>query len=132
MPKPARSLSLRLLAVALLGLAAYNALGVVSGAWQYAYLRQLPLDVPAAYLLAGHGVWALAWGALALGLWRRWSWARWGTMAAAVLYLGHGWLNRLVWGNSDYALQTAPWGLGAGLLAVGLTFWLVGRSAPWR
>jgi hypothetical protein len=132
MPKPSRSPSLDLLALALLGVAAFNALGALSGGWRYTALQQLPLDVPVAYLIAGHAVWALGWSGLAWGVWRRQRWARWGTLIAAILYLGHGWLNRLVWGSSDYAQQTAPWSLGVGLLALALTAWLVGRSAPWR
>jgi hypothetical protein len=132
MPRPSRWPSLTLLALVLLGLAAYNALGVVSGVTRFAFLRQLPLDVPAAYLIAGHAVWAILWGGLAWGLWRMRRWARWGVLATAVAYMAYGWLNRLVWGYSDYAVKTAPWSLGVGLLAVALTAWLVGRSAPWR
>ncbi len=132
MPPRSRWLSLTLLALVLLGLAVYNALGVVSGATGYAFLRQLPLDVPAAYLIAGHAAWAIIWGWLAWGLWRMRHWARWGVLVAAVAYLAHGWLNRLIWGYSDYAAETAPWSLVVGLLAVVLTAWLVGRSAPWR
>jgi hypothetical protein len=127
-----RSASLKLLALALVGLAAYNALGVLSGGERYAFLQQLPLDVPAAYLVASRAVWAVGWGVLAWGLWRPRRWARWGTLIGAAVYLGHGWLNRLVWGHSDYAVQTAPWSLGVGLLAVALTAWLVMRSAPWQ
>lgn len=132
MPRRSRWPSLTLLALVLLGLAIYNALGVVSGVTGYAFLLQLPLEVPVAYLIAGHAAWAIIWGWLAWGLWRVRPWARWGVLVAAVAYLAHGWLNRLVWGYSDYAAETAPWSLGAGLLAVALTAWLVGRSAPWR
>jgi hypothetical protein len=132
MLNPSRAPSLKLLALALLGLAAYNALGALSGGARYAYLQQLPLDVPATYLIAGHAVWAVVWAVLAWGVWRVRRWARWSVLIAAVAYLGHGWLNRLAWGHSDYAIQTAPWSLGVGLLAVALTAWLVGRSAPWR
>jgi len=132
MPRMPRSSSLKLLALVLLALAAYNALGVVSGVTRYAFLQQLPLDVPAAYLIAGHAVWAIVWGTLAWGLWRVWHWARWSVLIAAVAYLAHGWINRLVWGYSDYAVETAPWSLAVGLLAVAVTAWVVGRSAPWR
>jgi hypothetical protein len=132
MPNPSRWPSLKLLALALLGLAAYNALGALSGGERFAFLQQLPLNVPGAYLIAGHAVWAVGWGGLAWGVWWRRRWARWGTLLAAAAYLGHGWLNRLVWGHSDYAVQTAPWSLGAGLLAVALTAWLVGRPGPWQ
>ena len=132
MAKKSRSLSLRLLALALLALAAYNALGALSGGARYAYLQQLALDVPPAYLLASHAGWAAGWGLLAWGVWRRRPWARWGALIGAVAYLGHGWLNRLVWGNSDYAVQTAPWSLAVGLLAVGFVAWLAVRSAFWR
>ncbi len=132
MPRPPRWPSLTLLALVLLGLAIYNALAVVQGVTGYAFLLQLPLDVPVAYLIAGHAAWAIIWGWLAWGLWRVRRWARWGVLIAAVAYLAHGWLNRLAWGYSDYAVETAPWSLGVGLLAVALTAWLVGRSAPWR
>ena len=132
MPGLSRSPSLKLLAIVLLGLAAFNGLGAVSGVTRFAFLQQLPLDVPAGYLIAGHAVWAIVWGWLAWGLWRVRRWARWSVLVAAMAYLAHGWLNRLVWGYSDYAVETAPWSLGAGLLAVALTAWLVGRAAPWR
>ena len=124
--------SLIILALVVLGLAAYNALAVVNAVTGYAFLQQLPLDVPAAYLIASHAVWAILWGSLAWGLWQMRRWARWGVLVAAVAYLAHGWLNRLVWGYSDYAVTTAPWSVGVGVLAVALTAWLVGRSAPWR
>jgi len=132
MPRLSRWPSLTLLALVLLVLAVYNALGVVSGVTGYAFLQRLPLDVPAVYLIAGHAVWTILWGWLAWGLWQMRRWARWGVLVAAAAYLAHGWLNRLVWGYSDYAVTTAPWSLGAGVLAVALTAWLVGRSAPWR
>jgi hypothetical protein len=95
-------------------------------------LRQLPLDVPAPYILASRIGWAAGWLGLAWGVWQRQRWARWGALVGAVAYLGHGWLNRLVWANSDYALQTAPWSAVAGLLAVGVVAWVVIRPAPWR
>ena len=132
MPAGSRSTSLRYLALVLLGLAAYNAVGALNGGARYAFLQQLPLDVPVTYLIAGHAFWAVAWSGLAWGLWRRQRWARWGVLIGAVAYLGHGWLNRLGWGDSDYAVQTQPWSLVVGVLAVAVTAWLVGRSAPWR
>ncbi len=127
-----RSRSLGCFTLILLGLAAYNALGALNAGARYVFLRQLPLDVPVAYLIASRAFWAVVWGGLTWGLWRRRRWARWGVLVCAITYLGHGWLNRLVWGNTDYALLTVPWSLGVGLLAVALTAWLVGRSTPWR
>jgi hypothetical protein len=126
------SLWLRLLALVLLGVAIYNAQGLYRGVIEYAFLKELPLDVPVIYVLMTRGLWAAGFGGLAWGVWQHWSWARWSTLAAVVIYIGQGWLNRLGWGLSDYALQTTPWGLGAGILAVGLTAWLVGRRSPWR
>lgn len=132
MPAGSRSRSLGCLTLLLLGLAVYNALGALNGGVRYAFLEQLPLNVPVAYLIAGHAFWAVIWSGLAWGLWRRRQWARWGVLIGVIVYLGHGWLNRLVWGNSDYAVRTEPWSLVVGVLAVALTAWLVGRSAPWR
>jgi len=132
MPTGSRSRSLGCLTLILLGLAAYNALGALNAGARYAFLQQLPLDVPVAYLIASRAFWAVVWSGLAWGLWRRRRWARWGLLAGAIAYLGHGWLNRLVWGHSDYAVQTQPWSLVVGVLAVAVTAWLVGRSAPWR
>ena len=132
MPPSPLARSLRWLALALFGLAAYNALGALSAAGRYAFLQLLPLAVPAAYLLASRAVWALVWLGLAAGVWRRRGWARWGALAGAALYLGQDWLNRLAWGNTDYALQTWPWSVIIQAVLLALLAGVVIRSEPWR
>jgi hypothetical protein len=99
-------------------LAAYNLLGAVASAQRYTVLNELPLSLPAAYLIAAAGVWAVAFGALAMGLWRLREWARRGTLAAAGLYVALGWVERLVLARSDYARESAPFFLA--LHALGL------------
>jgi uncharacterized membrane protein (DUF2068 family) len=58
--------------------------------------------------LASAAVWTLAFGLLAVGLWRLKRWARWGTLAAVTLYLAQTWLEQWVFGQSDY-LRTTAW-----------------------
>ena len=101
-------------------LSAYNLLGAISSWQRYTVLRALPLSLPPAYLIAAGAVWALAFGALAVGLWRLRRWAQWGTLAALGAYLGLGWVERLVFARSDYAAVSAPFFLAvqAGGLAL--------------
>jgi uncharacterized membrane protein (DUF2068 family) len=93
-------------------LSAYNLLGAISSWQRYTVLRALPLSLPPAYLIAAGAVWALAFGALAVGLWRLRRWAQWGTLAALGLYLSLGWVERLVFARSDYALESVPFYMG--------------------
>jgi hypothetical protein len=113
-----------LLAALVLILAAYNLLGAVTSWQRYTVLRELPLDLPAAYLLAAGAVWAGVWGALAAGLWRLRAWAWRGTLAAAVLYSALSWGERLAFARTDYARSSAPFFLAlhaVWLLLVALT-----------
>ena len=125
------SRSLGCLTVILLGLAAYNALGALNAGARYVFLQQLPLNVPVAYLIASHAFWAVGWSGLAWGLWRRRRWARWGVVAGAIAYLGHGWLNRLVLSRSDYVIVTESWALAAGLLGIAVTWWIILSDKHW-
>lgn len=119
------------LAWAALGLAAFNLLGVFDGLSRYAFLSQLPLSVPLAYLIASHAVWAAAWAALAVGLWRRQTWARWGILIGSIVYVAQGWLNRWMGSRSDYVTATAPWALGLSVLGVGLAWWIILSNKEW-
>jgi hypothetical protein len=123
--------SMLCLALAGWGLAAFNLLGVFDGVARYALLSQEPLSVPPAYLIAGHALWAAGWAAIAVGVWRRKAWARWGMLASAVLYVAHGWLNRWVWSRSDYVMVTELWALALGMLGVVLTGWLILSDKHW-
>lgn len=126
-----RSFSLAVLALACLALAAFNGLGAVSEVQHYPYLAQLPLDVPLAYLLACRAIWAVIWGVLAFGVGRRLAWARTAMLAGSALYLAHGWVNRLVWGRSDYLATTQPWAAAAGVLGVALAWGIVLSYPHW-
>jgi hypothetical protein len=126
-----RSISLTLLALTALGLGAFNLLGLYTGLRNYSFLNQLPLDVPLAYLLACRAIWAVIWGVLAFGVGRRLAWARTAMLAGSALYLAHGWVNRLVWGRSDYLATTQPWAAAVGVLGVALAWGIVLSYRHW-
>jgi hypothetical protein len=104
-PRPS---SVTLLALLVLLLSVFNLLGAISAAQRYTVLSQLPLSLPAAYLLLKSLVWAVVFAALAVGLWRLREWARRGTLAAASLYVALGWAERLLFAQSDYARTSLP------------------------
>jgi hypothetical protein len=104
-PRPRAVTSLALL---VLLLAVFQALGALAALQRYTVLSQLPLSVPAAYLVASSALWAVVLGALAVGLWRLRAWARRGTLAAGTLYVAVGVLERLLLAQSDYAQVSAP------------------------
>ena len=126
-----RPFSLTLLSLASVGLGAFNLLGGYTIIREYPYLSQLPLDVPLPYLVASRGLWGVIWLVLAVGVWRRSAWARAGMLAGSALYLGHGWLDRLVWGRSDYLAVTEPFAAVAGAVSVALAWWIVLRYRHW-
>ncbi len=105
MPRPR---SVTLLALLVLCIAAFNVLGLVSGVRRYTVLSRLPLSLPPAVPIISAAVWAAAFGLLAFGLWRLKRWARWGTLAAVTLYLAQFWLERLLFGQSDY-IRITTW-----------------------
>lgn len=108
MPRP-RSVTFLALAVLLLG--GYRALGAISALAGYDLLRQLPSSLPPAVLLASNAFWGLVFLALGLGVWRLKTWARRGLLAAMTLYLAQGWVERLLFARSDYARATIPFDL---------------------
>jgi hypothetical protein len=89
-------------------MAAYHALGAAAAFQGYTVLQALPLALPPAYLLARAVVWALVFAALAAGLWRTKHWARLGTPIALSVYVAVGWVERLIFAQSDYAQVSAP------------------------
>lgn len=95
-----------ILLIALIGL---GNLGRAAMALHYAHrLPDLPLTVPWVYL-AGMGVfWGVALIICAVDLARRRPWGRKATLAVAMLYQAHIWLNHLLFDASDYARQTRP------------------------
>ncbi len=105
MPRPT---SVTLLALSVLCIAAYHALGVAAAIQGYTVLQALPLALPPAYLLGRAVVWALVFAALAAGLWWIKHWARLGTPIALSVYVAAGWVERLVFAQSDYAQVSAP------------------------
>jgi uncharacterized membrane protein (DUF2068 family) len=105
MPRPK---SVTLLAVLVSSVAAINLLGVISSVRRYTILSHLPLSLPAGALAASAAVWAVAFGLLAVGLWRLKQWARRGTLVAIPVYLAQIWVERLVFGQSDFLRVTIP------------------------
>ena len=105
MPRPR---SVTLLALAVLCIAGFNALGLATGIRRYTVLSRLALSLPPTVPLIGSATWAMAFGVMAIGLWRLKPWARWATLAAITLYLIQFWIERLVFGTTDY-LQTTLW-----------------------
>ena len=103
MPRPR---TVTLLAWWVLCIAAFNALGVISGIRRYTVLSQLPLTLPPAVPIVSSAIWTAVFSLLALGLWRLKRWARWGTLAAMTLYLAQFWIERLVFGQTDYIRMT--------------------------
>jgi len=115
MPRPT---SVTILALAVLCLSLFNVLGVVSGIQRYAFLSQLPLSLPPVYRLGSRAVWSVAFGGLAVGLWRLKQWSRVGTLAAFTLYVAQSWFDRFFFSRSDFARETIPFSLA--LTAIGL------------
>ncbi len=116
----ARPRSVTLLALGVLSIAAFSALGLVSGLRRYTILSSLPLELPPAVPIASSAIWAVVLGPLAFGLWRLKPWARPGTLAAVTLYLAQFWFERLVFGQSEY-IRVTIW-FYVGLDAVILLF----------
>ena len=125
MPRPP---SITALALLVIGLALYNALGAFTAIQGYTVLRELPLSLPPAYLVGRGVVWALVFGALSGGLWWLNHWGRLGTPIALTLYLGLGWVERLVFAQSDYARSSAPFFLALHLIILAAVwYWLLRR-----
>ncbi len=104
-------------------LAVFQGLGALAALQRYTVLSQLPLSLPAAYLVVSSALWAVVGGALAVGLWRLREWARRGTLAAGTLYVAVSWLERLLVAQSDYAQVSAPFFLAFQALWL-LLLWL--------
>jgi len=105
MPRPH---SVTLLALSVLFMGAVNALGFVSGVRHYTVLARLPLSLPPAVPLVSAAVWAAVFALLGWGLWRLRRWALWGTLAGVTVYVAQAWLERILFGRSDY-LSTSAW-----------------------
>lgn len=123
-----RPKALLLLIVVLLGFAAFNGQGAVSGWQQYAFLSRLALSVSPVYLLVSDAVWAMVFTGAAIGLWFRQGWARTVALIAMPFYFGQGWFNRLVLTRSDYAQLPLGWTLMWTLIWVGLVWGILWRE----
>jgi hypothetical protein len=123
-----RPRSVTLLALLVLFIGAFNALGLGAGVQRYTVLASLPLRVPAVVPIVSAAVWAAIFGLLAVGLWRLKRWAHWGTLAAVTLYLAQTWIQQLVFGQSDY-LRATTW-FYAGLDGMLLVFVWVSLLRP--
>jgi hypothetical protein len=117
MPRPR---TVTLLAGWVLCIAALNALGVISGIRRYTVLSKLPLSLPPAVPIISSAIWTAVFILLPFGLWRLKRWARSGTLAAMTLYLAQFWIERLVFGQTDY-IRVTTWyyvGLDAVILLI--------------
>jgi len=103
-----RPTSVTIVALAVLCIAVYNALGLAAAIQGYTVLQDLPLGLPPAYLAARSLVWAALFAVLAAGLWWTRHWARLGTPIALTVYLAVGWVERLAFAQSDYYRVSAP------------------------
>lgn len=124
MPRPT---SVTILALAVLCIAAYHALGAAAAIQGYTVLQQLPLALPPAYLLGRGVVWAAVFAALAGGLWWMKHWARLGTPIALTVYVAAGWVERLGFAQSDYAQVSAPCFAALQVLGLALVWGLLLR-----
>ena len=117
-----RPRSVTLLALLVLFISAFNALGLVSGLRRYTLLSRLALSLPPAVPIATSAVWAAVFAVLAVGLWWLKRWARWGTLTAITCYLAQFWIERLFFGQTDY-LQVTIWFYIGFDLALLILFW---------
>ena len=115
--------------IILLGLSLFNLSGVIGIVQRWEFLRRQPLTVSPLYLAVGDAVWALAFAALAIGLWRRWRRARVMTLIVYLLYLAHGWLNRLVFAQADFVAETYGWVAGVDVVSALLLWAILRRPA---
>lgn len=123
-----RPRSVTLLALLVLCIAAFSVLGLVSGVRRYTVLSRLPLSLPPVVPIVSAAVWAAAFGLLAFGLWRLKRWARWGTLAAVTLYLAQFWLERLLFGQSDYIRITTWFYVGLDMVILVLVWGSLWRA----
>lgn len=128
MPRPN---SITGLALALLALAAFNALGALTAYRELTFLRGLPLAVSPGYLLLSRAGWAVAWAALAVGVWRLARWARVGAGVALTLYVAQIWLDQWLFIRTDFAWITWPYLGAVSLLALGAGWGILYRW-EWR
>lgn len=109
MPRPR---SVTLLAVWVFCIAAFNTLGLDSGVRGYTVLSRLPLSLPPAVPIVSSAFWAVVFCVAGIGLWRLKPWARWGAPTAVTLYLAQFWIERQLFGQSDYLRMTIWFYLG--------------------
>jgi len=122
---------IKLLCIILLGLSAYNLLGATSVCARWDFLSQLPLAAPPLYLLLRDGFWALALVVLTAALWWARPWARRAAFLVILLYLGHGWFDRLVLARADYAREAWPWALALDVFSLALLAALLAARPAW-
>jgi hypothetical protein len=125
MPRPK---SILLLVVVLLGFAALNLQGALSGIQQFAFLSRLTLSVAPLYLIASDAVWMMVFTSLVIGLWWLKRWARTGALIALPLYFAQGWFNRLALSRSDYAQVPLGWALVWSMFWIGLVWGILWRA----
>jgi len=129
--RPSRPGGVTWLAAGVFLLAAGNTLRAVNGLHRQAFLEELELSVPPAYLILSGAFWALAGLALAAGLWRGAAWAGRLTFPAALVYSAHFWVDRLALAASSLANLNWPFTAGVNALALAV-IWLVLRRTEVR
>jgi len=121
-----RPLAATLLSCATMCLGGYLCLGAMQGWQERLLLERLPLSVPPLYLIGTRLVGGIMLLVLAVGLWRLRQWGRRGLLVVAGVGAVGYWLERLVWGRSDYGKVAMPcvaviWGISLG--CVGIILW---------
>jgi hypothetical protein len=127
MPRPR---SVTILCIILAGLALQSGLGAAEAWRRWIFLGQLPLSVAPAYLLAREAVWAVVFGLLAAGLWWRQAWARPATVAACLVHLAQGWVERLVLARAGYVQLTLGWSLLVDAVSLVYVFYALRQHSP--
>jgi hypothetical protein len=117
----------RLLAIALALFCLANGARAFLAVQQTVQIPELPTAIPPAYLSAMSVVWAVAFGACALGMWQARRWAPRVTIAAIVLYQANLWLNYAVFTRSPEAFERTGF---SALLSV-ISIILIGGAALW-
>ena len=113
-----RPLSVTLLAVAVLLLAAWNAGQALTAAHQLSFMQSQGVGVPGKLLIVTGAAWAIGFLIAAFGLWRLKAWGRHWLLIASVAYLLQIWIERFTLERSFYEALTRPADLVVSLCAI--------------
>lgn len=94
---------------------------------QWAFLSQLPLTVPPAYLALSGFVWSMVGALTAWGLWFGKLWAKRGMQIAASAFALYYWTDHLFLVSDPLKGTNWPFTLGITILTTMLIFWTLSR-----